>query len=51
MNQKEILRYLGASCREPRLEGMIGQAWEKVVRAASPLPHCFYPGARGRCPN
>lgn len=36
MNQKEILRYLGASCREPRLEGMIGQAWEKVVRAASP---------------
>ena len=36
MNQKEILRYLGASCREPQLEGMIGQAWEKVVRAASP---------------
>lgn len=36
MNQKEILRYLGASCREPQLEEMIGQAWEKVVRAASP---------------
>ena len=36
MNQKEILRYLGASCREPQLEGMIGQVWEKVVRAASP---------------